>query len=351
MSKICKKCGKEVKDEYDFCVYCGERLPKHLICPDCEKEYLEIDYGFCGKCGGKLIPIDDFKEIDLSFLDDHEQISYKFWTAFLKEAQKQENEFIEFWKAQLFWHVKDFCMKDVYPSFAIFPPRFYFGKDYIECKIHIGDNKPLYHHLHKKRNQFDREFGSKLIWEEKNTVGNIITRTNLSIDNPDDWDDMIHWYMDTMNKFSEVFKDEIIEFAGTIDDIERYQYWLKVDEALEKTDLKNISNYTVWNYKEIGFCDISMVYGFMKFTKYKRNRPLVQLIIRNWDMYEYLLNDKENIEKELGFSLNWQDNWKIFISTDIPNKPEFEDEIIQWQIDTGLKIDEVFSKRIKEFVG
>lgn len=62
MSKICKKCGKEVKDEYDFCVYCGEKLPKHLICPDCEEEYFEIDYGFCGKCGGKLVDFEDHKK-------------------------------------------------------------------------------------------------------------------------------------------------------------------------------------------------------------------------------------------------------------------------------------------------
>lgn len=61
MSKICKNCGKEVDNEFDFCVYCGEKLPKHLICPDCEKEYFEVDYGYCGKCGGKLVDFVDFK--------------------------------------------------------------------------------------------------------------------------------------------------------------------------------------------------------------------------------------------------------------------------------------------------
>ena len=67
-------------------------------------------------------------------------------------------------------------------------------------------------------------------------------------------------------------------------------------------------------------------------------------------MYQYILNDKENIEKELGFNLNWDHNWHIFVTNNIPNKPEFEDEIIQWQIDTALKIDKVISKRIKEFL-
>ena len=37
MVKICNKCGKEIEDQYDFCVYCGEKLPKHFICPDCTR--------------------------------------------------------------------------------------------------------------------------------------------------------------------------------------------------------------------------------------------------------------------------------------------------------------------------
>ena len=100
MSKICNSCGKEVKDEFDFCVYCGEKLPKHYICPDCKEEYLEIDYEYCGKCGGKLIPINQYNEIDLDSvnIDPSEKTHYKFWTAFLKEAERGENDFFEFWK-------------------------------------------------------------------------------------------------------------------------------------------------------------------------------------------------------------------------------------------------------------
>ena len=67
-------------------------------------------------------------------------------------------------------------------------------------------------------------------------------------------------------------------------------------------------------------------------------------------MYECILEDKEIIESELGFNMSWDHNWNIIVSKDIPNKPEFEDEIIKWQIDTALKIDKVISKRIKKFV-
>ena len=355
MFKICNNCGKEVKDEFDFCVYCGSELPKHYICPDCKEEYLEIDYEYCGKCGGKLIPIDQYNEIDLDSIniEPWEKTHYKFWTAFLKEAERGENDFFEFWKTQLFWPIDDFCIKDISPNNARLICRSFFNKDYVQCKLHIGDNIPLFNHLLKRKDHYERQFGSKLIWDDKKNTGyarNIIIRTNLNFNNHDNWDDIIHWFIDTMNKFCEVFRDEIIEFAGTINDNEKYQYWLKVENELSKTNLKNLHNYTIWNYKKIGFSSVDLLYGFMEFGKFERNRPMVKFIIRDWNMYEYIVNDKENIEKELGFNLNWDHNWHIFVTNNIPNKPEFEDEIIQWQIDTALKIDKVISKRIKEFL-
>ena len=75
MSKICKNCGKEIEDQYNFCLYCGEKLPKHLICPECEKEYTEADFDFCGKCGGRLVDIEDYKN-EKSFVlkEDFEKI-------------------------------------------------------------------------------------------------------------------------------------------------------------------------------------------------------------------------------------------------------------------------------------
>ena len=353
MSKICNSCGKEVKDEFDFCVYCGKELPKHYICPDCREEYLEIDYEYCGKCGGKLIPIEDFTEIDLSFLNDQEQISYKFWTALLKEAEKGEKDFFEYWKTQLFWPVDDFCIKDISPDNARLISRFFFGKDYIQCRLHIQHNIPLFNHLLKRKDYYESEFGSKLIWNDKNGKGNarnIIIRTNLSIDNHNEWDDMIHWFIDTMNKFCEVFRDEIIEFAGTINDNKIFPFWLKVENELSKTNLKNLDGYSIWRDKKVGFSDVDLLYGFMLFNKFVKKHPKVVLVIRDWNMYQYILNDKENIEKELGFNLNWDDNWHIYVTKDIPNDPEFRDEMIQWYIDTALKLDKVFGKRIKEFL-
>lgn len=35
-------------------------VPKTKVCLDCKEEYPGADFDFCGKCGGKLIPIEDF---------------------------------------------------------------------------------------------------------------------------------------------------------------------------------------------------------------------------------------------------------------------------------------------------
>ena len=355
MSKICKNCGKENKEEFDFCVYCGQALPKHFICPESKEEYKEIDYEYCGKCGTKLIPIDQFNEIDLDSVSlyPEEKICYKFWTAFLKEAEKGEKDYFEYWKTQLFWQIDDFCIRDISPDVARLISRFFFGKEYIQCKLHIQHNIPLFNHLLKRKDYFESKFGSKLIWDDKKGKGhsrNIIIRTDLSIDNPEEWDDMIRWYIDTMNKFCEIFRDEIIEFAGTINDNKIYPYWLKVENELSKTNLKNLDGYAIWREKKVGFSDVNLLYGFMQFKKYAKKQPKVELVIRDWNMYQFFLNDKENIEKELGFNLNWADNWHIYVIKDIPNNSEFRDEIIQWYIGTALKLDEVIPKWIKRFI-
>lgn len=38
----------------------GVSVPKTKVCLDCKEEYPDADFDFCGKCGGKLIPIEDF---------------------------------------------------------------------------------------------------------------------------------------------------------------------------------------------------------------------------------------------------------------------------------------------------
>ena len=216
MSKICKNCGKEVKEEFDFCVYCGEKLPKHFICPDCKEEYLEIDYEYCGKCGGKLVPFNErINSLDLHKLSGKE-ICEIFWDEFEKEFNKTDNKFsFLLYETDRRWN--SFGMEGIDPWEAChLSTRFYFGRynDTVEIKIYIGKNKPLYDYLHKRKDFYDKQFLNDLVWIKKSIACNISLKLNLSIWKTSDWDEIIHQFIGQMNKFCELFSDDIIDFSN-----------------------------------------------------------------------------------------------------------------------------------------
>lgn len=78
------------------------------------------------------------------------------------------------------------------------------------------------------------------------------------------------------------------------------------------------------------------------------------MIRDNKDLYDYLESQKEVIEKELGYSLNWErlDDKKasrISISKKIDiNKEENWDEAIDWHLKRAVEFYKVFSMRIKD---
>jgi hypothetical protein len=54
MSLSCLACdAQELNDEFQFCPFCGARLPHAVICPECGHES-EPDTNFCPKCGTAL---------------------------------------------------------------------------------------------------------------------------------------------------------------------------------------------------------------------------------------------------------------------------------------------------------
>ena len=212
MSKICNNCGKEVKDEFDFCVYCGSELPKRFICPDCKEEYLESDYEYCGKCGGKLMLFDLFNEMNnLDSLPDNEKCKI-FWSKFFNEADKTENNFTECNRDPQNGYNR-FSMNGITGS--VLETRGLFKKeDYIEIKILIHNDKDLYRHLAKRKDYYNEQFPKDLIWREnkKNARNIALIIDDLSIRNSSDWDEIIHQFINQMNKFCEVFSDDIKEF-------------------------------------------------------------------------------------------------------------------------------------------
>lgn len=217
MVKICKNCGKENKEEFDFCVYCGEKLPKHFICPDCKEEYQEIDYEYCGKCGGKLVLFDSFNKIinlDLRSLSA-EEICEIFWSEFEKEFNLTENKFsFLYYEKGRRWNA--FSMEEIAPEVCHLSSRFYFGKydDTVEVKIYIDKNKPLYDHLHKRKDYYNKQFPNDLVWIKRSIACNISLKLQLSIWKTSDWEEIIHQFITQMNKFCEVFDDDIKKFLN-----------------------------------------------------------------------------------------------------------------------------------------
>ena len=58
---FCKKCGKALSDDFDFCPYCGYKIERR-VCPKCLTIY-EDDFTHCPKCDLRLCTSEEFEEI------------------------------------------------------------------------------------------------------------------------------------------------------------------------------------------------------------------------------------------------------------------------------------------------
>ena len=212
MSKICKNCGKEVDDKYDFCVYCGEKLPNHFICTKCKEEYFEIDYAYCGKCGSRLVPFNErLHNMDLDNLSETEVCGI-FWSEFFKEADKRDNKFFGGNRNRP-WGYNRFSIKGI--TGTVLETRGWYQRDHIEIKILIHNNKDLYYHLKEREGYYNEQFPHDLIWRDKKNATNIALEIDdLSIKYPSDWDEIIYQFITQMNKFCEVFSDDIKKFLN-----------------------------------------------------------------------------------------------------------------------------------------
>ena len=165
MVKICKHCGKENKDFFKFCVYCGNEFPKYLICPNCDLKYIETDYEYCYQCGTKLMPLESYNspinfdsKIDLLGWDDWTKLTFKFWTNFLDIA-KDETNFTILNQANIVgqWGT-DFSMKGIKPGIA----RFILNNHGVESPIRVQVNGEVFDKLMKLKPQMDVEFGEEI---------------------------------------------------------------------------------------------------------------------------------------------------------------------------------------------
>ena len=131
-------------------------------------------------------------------------------------------------------------------------------------------------------------------------------------------------------------------------------YWTKLSERLDDYEEFNArkANPQHWYNLAIGssLAHISLNVNTQK--KEIRNEIWIR---DSKDLYDYLESQKEEIEKDLGYSLVWErlDDKKasyIAISKKIDiNNEENWDESISWQLEKAVEFFNVFSKRIKEF--
>ena len=100
MVKICKHCGKENKDFFKFCVYCGNEFPKYEITPLNPMNFTDVDKSIIDKPVANRFSLKRSNEDISAFLTSGEFPERKPYIPKeeykkLKEEQKVNNENVE----------------------------------------------------------------------------------------------------------------------------------------------------------------------------------------------------------------------------------------------------------------
>ena len=139
-------------------------------------------------------------------------------------------------------------------------------------------------------------------------------------------------------------------------ELKQLEYWTKFSEYVEE----NSQIFKPKNYqKPHQWYDLSLnvKYAFISLTINSNTKSITSQIYisDNKDLFDYLYEQKEEIEKEMGYSLVWdkKDNRKaskISISHDIdPMDKHNWDESIQLQLNDVEILYKVFRDRIEKF--
>ena len=131
-------------------------------------------------------------------------------------------------------------------------------------------------------------------------------------------------------------------------------YWTQLKERLENETEFNPrkANPQHWYNLALGS---SLAHISLNMNTQKKGIRIEVWISDSKELYDYLESQKEDIENELGYSLNWErlDHRKasyIAISKKIDiNKEENWEESINWHLEKAVEFYNVFSMRIKDF--
>ena len=137
-------------------------------------------------------------------------------------------------------------------------------------------------------------------------------------------------------------------------DVNLNDYWVKLKEKLNLNNLFE-GNLYKWDFQTCWIPISNVILDFARIEMVIHNGFIeVKIFSLNHypNLYDYLLIHKEEIEKELGFKLNYfkAKNWRIsiYVQIDVNNKDTWEDAI-NWHIFMAKRFDEVFSHRIRKY--
>ena len=220
----------------------------------------------------------------------------------------------------------------------------------------------LFDYLFNLKDEIENELGFEVFWNKKrkNVSWRISVFVPIDLNYEENWQDAINWHIFMAKRFEEVFSPRIRQYYEmnpiVYDDNLRTQYWLELNNKLPQTSFRcvQVPHSQTWN--TLIMDNLPFFEGRIELHVYPNSKQIkVSLIIEKTrkELYDYLLKDKEEIEYELGFKLEWlkqkgRSHIKVVNNIDINDKNNWS-KAINWQLDVAEKFKKVFNWRIMEY--
>lgn len=94
----CQNCNKEIDNDSNFCKYCGTKVVKANVCPNCGSEHLPKDAKFCPDCGCQVASETECAES--SFTDKKQESPKDFILSYVLPYWPKQGSELERHKAE-----------------------------------------------------------------------------------------------------------------------------------------------------------------------------------------------------------------------------------------------------------
>lgn len=239
------------------------------------------------------------------------------------------------------------------------------GHDGFLSVILVHDNieysDSLFEYLFENKFEIESELGFEVFWKnkKKSASWNISVFVPMDLNNVDSWGDALNWHIFIAKRFKEVFSQKIKSYYHDNqircgDDL-RTEYWLALTSKLQNTNLRPYKLPHSGTWLPLILDDIPFYECRLELHTYLKSKQIKTSIVIERDMQElfnYLFDDKDVIEKALGLKLIWSKNKgrrkiEIVKSFEIDNENMLE--AIEWHLNTAVMFKKVFHPRIIMF--